>query len=134
MSLPDGPSIQNRFEISPGNVDAAWNAVIQLFADRGWEMEALNRSAGIIYARGVEIDPADVDAYMECKSGIMEDVDHLGDFGIAVRQNGEVFTLTVNVEWVVMRTLVTENPVMFHCESTGEFERQFHDSVVTIIG
>ena len=129
MPLSPSSSIENRFNIPHSDMDAVWTAAIQVFADREWRIEASNEAAGIIYARDVEVAPRRAAEYMECRGdAVLRDTGHVGDLGVALRQDGEDVVLTVNAKWLVVRELL--HPVRFHCESTGRFEQELYESVV----
>lgn len=112
--------------------DAAWTAVVDLFAERNWTIDNMDRASGFIGTDWMGTRPGD--GFLDCGSaGLAVDTDHNGRLNVTVREAPDGVRLTVNSTWRVVRDFAG-NHVIVDCVSTGEIERIVHTEVAARTG
>ena len=117
----------------PGaDFDAVWNAVIDLFGERGWAIDNMEKNSGLITTDWMTAD----ESYLDCGSAgaLGRNYDQMGRFNIVAREQSDGVSLTVNTTWRARRQVLDGNPGATECFSTGVLERVVHEQVTLRIG
>ena len=127
-TAPVARNFENLAEYPGATFGEVWDLVIDVFGDRNWPIDELERDSGIITS---DWTPADNVSYQDCGgSGIFgRPQNHIGRFNIVVRESEVGVSMRVTTSWRATRTVIVEDEVDLTCVSTGVFERELHDEV-----
>ncbi len=114
----------------PAEFAAVWDAVIDIFGERSWAIDNMDRESGIITTDWMLTGQL-ADSYMDCGSApLATDREHMTRFNIVVREAASGSYITVNTAHRVKRYLLGDPPAgVINCVSTGVLESEIHEEV-----
>lgn len=117
--------------LPPTSFDATWNAVIDLFGDRTWPINTMERDSGIITTDWLLTYDRTYD-YMDCgRSTLLQHyADHQVRLNVTVSESKGALSVTVDT---AMRAIVRNGYDVAQgtaaCASTGLLEREVQDEL-----
>ena len=132
-TAPVARDFENLAEYPEASFSEVWDLVIDVFGDRNWAIDNLERESGIIATDWMATDDP---SYQDCGgSGIFGSPQtHMGRFNIVVRETDVGVSMRVTTSWRATRAVIVEDEVALTCVSTGVFERELHDEVGRRLG
>jgi hypothetical protein len=125
-TAPTFRQIERQAEFPGAEFGAVWDAVIDVFGDRSWTIDNMERASGFITTEWMG---AATGGYLDCGSpGLAVDRNPRGRFNVVVRESPSGVAMTVNTSWQVSREIMGEVAVV-DCASTGVLERELHETV-----
>ncbi len=131
-SAPVARNFENLADYPGAAFTEVWDLVIDVFGDRNWAIDNLERDSGIITTDWMRADNV---SYQDCGSPgfLSSDSDHMGRFNIVVRQTDDGVSMRVTTSWEATRSSDDEISIV-ECLSTGIFERELHEEVRERLG
>lgn len=125
-TAPRSYDVQTTHQFQTADTDEVWTAVVELFSERGWSIDNMERASGIITTDWMSVSNG---SYLDCGgSGIAVESGHVGSFNVFIREQDEAPTLAVNTSWRAQRSFGGTTGVV-ECVSTGVLEREIHEEV-----
>jgi uncharacterized lipoprotein len=130
MACATAPVARNFASLAdyPGATFAeVWDLVIDVFGDRNWAIDNLERASGIITTDWMRADNV---SYQDCGSPgfLSSHSDHMGRFNVVVRETDEGVSIRVTTSWEATRSSDDDISIV-ECLSTGVLERELHEDV-----
>lgn len=119
----------------PGaDFNRVWDSVIDLFGERTWAIDNMERASGLIVTDWMNAGDRGADI-MDCgrPGGLAVDSSPSVRFNVVVREGEGTPTLTVNTNMRTLRGL-GNNQAFVDCLSTGVLEREVHEEVMRRVG
>jgi len=112
-----------------GTFDQTWSAVIEVFADRNWAIQNMEKDSGLITTDWMSLGSDS--SFADCGgSGIASVAKREIRFNVLVREEESGARITVNATFRELRTF--DNQVAYvDCTSTGNVEQLVHELVET---
>jgi hypothetical protein len=130
-TAPVARQIDRQVNLPGVDFDDAWNAVIDLFGERNWTIDNMEKASGFITSDWMGTSTG---TYVDCGSpGIGADQNHRGRFNVVVREGNGGVSVTVNTTWQATRVLMGERGAI-ECVSTGLLEREVHGEIRRRLG
>ena len=104
-----------------------WDSVIDIFGDRLWAIDNMERDSGIITTDWMLDTNV---SYQDCGSAgtFGSDNNHMGRFNIVVREQPTGTSMRVTTTWRVTRNSdLDSSSSLVDCFSTGVLEREIHE-------
>jgi hypothetical protein len=113
----------------PVGFEAAWSALIDLFADRSWPIGNLDKASGLVVTDWMDLgDQRDV--YADCGAAGAATVRSTQvRFNVRVKPVGETTELVVNATFRQVRTGLEGGPFNVDCTSRGAVELMIHEQI-----
>ena len=123
---PAAYTFDRAVQFSGPTYDSVWEAVVDLFAERQWPIEQLEKDSGLITTSWV---PSDLEGASDCgSSGVGLNFSGISNnsvrFNVVVRDNDSTVAVIVNTSW-----RATRGSDMLTCTSTGLLESRIHESL-----
>ncbi len=132
-SAPVARSFESLADYPGASFARVWDLVIDVFGDRNWAIDNLERDSGIITTDWMRADNV---SYQDCGSpGFLStpDSDHMGRFNVVVRETDDGVSIRVTTSWEATRS--SDNDIsIVECLSTGILERELHEEVRERLG
>lgn len=110
--------------------EATWTAVIDLFADRGWAIDNLDKHSGLITTDWMHLGD-DKDVYADCGGAGISSVHGTQiRFNVRVKPAGDSTELTVNTKFRQLRSFDGVASEV-ECASRGAVEAMVHEQVAS---
>jgi uncharacterized lipoprotein len=110
-----------------GDFERTWDAVIEVFAERNWFIQNLEKDSGLIATDWMSLDLHS--PYADCGTpGFVTIMGRSIRFNVLLREDGNATSVTVNVAVVEMQSN-SYGLQRVDCTSTGRVERLIHDQV-----
>jgi uncharacterized lipoprotein len=127
-SAPVRHDFERTTQFQESDFDAVWTAVIDVFGDRGWAIDNMEKDSGFIATDWMTLSRSDRDV-MDCGSaGLNVDSDHAVKFNVVVRPIGNGASMTVNTTFRANRCF-GDTCNLIDCVSTGGLETILVDAV-----
>ena len=130
-TAPVPRQIERSVSIPGSTFDRVWDSVIDLFGERTWAIDNLERASGLITTDWMLTGEMS-ESYMDCgrPGGFDVDSDHQVRFNVVVRETDNGATLTVNTSMRAFRAPLGGGVTsVVSCVSTGVLEREVHDEI-----
>ena len=127
-SAPVARNFENLAEYPGASFGDVWDLVIDVFGDRNWAIDNLERDSGIITTDWMSADNV---SYQDCGSPgfLSSDSDHMGRFNVVVRETDDGVSMRVTTSWEATRSSDDDEISIVECLSTGILERELHEEV-----
>ena len=105
----------------PADLDTTWSAVIDVFSERDWAIDNMDKASGLITTDWMRMEPRLADIVADCgiNNGSFRTMVR---FNVRVKPQGEATSVTVNTAFRSVGGVVS--PV--DCTSRGGLEREIH--------
>lgn len=131
-SAPVARDIQRVAVVEGADFNVTWDAVIDVFGERTWTIDNMERASGLITTDWMVTGSASED-YMDCGSAgaFGSHRDHAVRFNVVVREGDVGAQVTVNsamraIRWDDINGVARETTA---CVSLGTLEREVHEAV-----
>jgi uncharacterized lipoprotein len=111
-TAPVARQIERQVNLPGVDFDDAWNAVIDLFGERNWTIDNMEKASGFITSD-----------WMGASTGTY----------VVVREGNGGVSVTVNTTWQATRVMMGERSAI-ECVSTGSLEREVHEEIRRRLG
>jgi uncharacterized lipoprotein len=124
---PASHNVRRSTEV-PLDYEATWAKVIDLFSERGWSIDNIDKDSGLITTDWMNLD-ADRDTFADCGgSGLATVSGTQMRFNVRVKPLVTTTELTVNAKFRQLRSL-NSTVGEVECSSRGAVEAMVHDHV-----
>ena len=126
-TAPVARNFENLADYPGSTFSEVWDLVIDVFGDRNWAIDNLERDSGIIATDWMRDDNV---SYQDCGSpGLLSvDSNHMGRFNVVVRETDDGVSIRVTTSWQATRSFDNIGNIV-ECLSTGILERELHEEV-----
>ncbi len=131
-SAPVARNFESLADYPGATFTEVWDLVIDVFGDRNWAIDNLERDSGIITTDWMRADNV---SYQDCGSPgfLSSDSDHMGRFNVVVRETEDGVSIRVTTSWQATRSSENDTSIV-ECLSTGVLERELHEEVQDRLG
>lgn len=110
--------------------ESTWSALVDLFSDRNWAIEHIDKDSGLITTDWMELGKGAA-TYADCGTAPLADIPSTQvRFNVRVRADGDSTWVTVNASFRQLRVL-DDARAMVDCNSTGEVEQLIHRGITS---
>lgn len=104
-------------------MDRAWNAVIDVFAERNIPIRTIDRSSGFVATEALQVAGVDSLPWADCGSGATGDIrPQVATYNVRVRGDSAHSTVRITVRWSADVAQMTNQVNMAECVTTGRWE------------
>lgn len=126
-TLPKAHDFQKSWTI-PSTFDQTWSATVELFAERGWHIDTLEKDSGIIGTDWLTIGRQSV--FADCGTpGLLYPLRREVKFNVFVLGVATGHSLTVNARFRELRMFNSQR-TYHNCTSTGQLETEIYEQIL----
>lgn len=127
-SAPKQHDVQSTTKVR-ASFDATWTSVIDVFADRNWPTQALERDSGLVSTDWLAMTDAQAEQYSDCGgSGLASVHGHQGRFNVRVKEVDGSTSVSVNTLYREMRSF-DGRQWFADCTSKGKWEAELTEII-----